>query len=284
MLKKGQQTKYLLDYRDGKIRQGLEIGCELDKNIVFKPKQLNIILGHDNVGKSYFVFWYFLTLALKHELKFCLWAGENSYGQILRDMIQMYTGKPYKTLSHTEIRNTATFLEQYFDFIDNSKLYKPHELLELFRQSDADACLIDPYTGLDRKMGYEGNYEFLNMARQFVNETGKTIYMNTHPTSESGRGGNIFPTGHNWAGHLKPPMAAHIEGGKSFLNRCDDFITIHRLVKHESMKYVTLISVDKIKDTDTGGQQTLLEDYIFCEFNRGLGFEIGGVNPLKKLR
>ena len=48
------------------------------------------------------------------------------------------------------------------------------------------------------------------------------------------------------------------------------------------MKYVTLISVDKIKDTDTGGQQTLLEDYIFCEFNRGLGFEIGGVNPLKK--
>ena len=79
-------------------------------------------------------------------------------------------------------------------------------------------------------------------------------------------------------------MAASIEGGKSFLNRCDDFITIHRLVKHESMKYVTLISVDKIKDTDTGGQQTLLEEYIFCEFNRGLGFEIGGVNPLKELR
>jgi len=28
----------------------------------------------------------------------------------------------------------------------------------------------------------------------------------------------------------------------------------------------------------------LLEDYIFCEFNRGLGFEIGGVNPLKNIR
>lgn len=84
MLKKGQQLKYLLDYRDGKIKQGLQLDCELDKNIVFKPKQLNIILGHDNVGKSYFIFWYFLTLALKHDLKFCLWAGENSYGQILR--------------------------------------------------------------------------------------------------------------------------------------------------------------------------------------------------------
>lgn len=87
-----------------------------------------------------------------------------------------------------------------------------------------------------------------------------------------------------WEGHLRPPMAAHIEGGKSFLNRCDDFLVIHRLVKHESMKYITLISVDKIKDTDTGGQQTLLDDYIFCEFNSGLGFTIAGVNPLKNIR
>jgi len=79
-------------------------------------------------------------------------------------------------------------------------------------------------------------------------------------------------------------MAAYVEGGKSFLNRCDDFITIHRLVKHETMKYVTLISVDKIKDTDTGGKHTLLDEYIFCDFNRGLGFEIESVNPLSKVR
>jgi hypothetical protein len=50
------------------------------------------------------------------------------------------------------------------------------------------------------------------------------------------------------------------------------------------MKYVTLISVDKIKDTDTGGKHTLLDDYIFCDFNSGLGFELYGINPLSKLR
>jgi len=284
MLSKGIHTKYLLDYKHGRIKQGLEIGCALDDHIVFKPKQLNIILGHDNVGKSYFVFWYFLTLALKHDLKFCLWAGENQYGQIMRDLIQMYTGIPFKELDDKHITSYSTFLEQYFDFIDNSKLYTPKELLEEFRKTDADCCLIDPFTGLSREYGYEGNYEFLNMARQFVNETGKTIYINTHPTSESGRAGNLFAKGHMWEGHLKPPMAAYVEGGKSFLNRCDDFITIHRLVKHETMKYVTLISVDKIKDTDTGGKHTLLDEYIFCDFNRGLGFEIESVNPLSKVR
>ena len=284
MLSKGIHAKYLLDYKHGKIKQGLGIDCHLDKHIRFKPKQLNIILGHDNVGKSYFIFWYFLVLALKHDLKFCLWAGENQYGQVMRDLIQMYSGIPFKDLHDNQINNYYAFLEQYFDFVDNSKLYTPEQLLEEFNKTDADVCLIDPFTGLSRQYGYEGNYEFLNMARQFVNETGKTIYINTHPTSESGRQGNLFPKGHMWEGHLKPPMAAYVEGGKSFLNRCDDFITIHRLTKHESMKYVTLISVDKIKDTDTGGEQTLLEDYIFCDFNSGLGFELYGINPLNKLR
>jgi len=284
MLSKGIHAKYLLDYKHGKIKQGLGIDCHLDKHVRFKPKQLNIILGHDNVGKSYFIFWYFLVLALKHDLKFCLWAGENQYGQVMRDLIQMYSGIPFKDLQDNQINNYYAFLEQYFDFVDNSKLYTPEQLLEEFNKTDADVCLIDPFTGLSRQYGYEGNYEFLNMARQFVNETGKTIYINTHPTSESGRQGNLFPKGHMWEGHLKPPMAAYVEGGKSFLNRCDDFITIHRLTKHESMKYVTLISVDKIKDTDTGGEQTLLEDYIFCDFNSGLGFELYGVNPLNKLR
>jgi len=284
MLSKGIHTKYLLDYKHGRIKQGLTIGCKLDEFVVFKPKQLNIILGHDNVGKSYFVFWYFLTLALKHDLKFCLWAGENQYGQIMRDMIQMYSGIPFKKLHDSQIRSYSTHLEQYFDFVDNSRLYTPEELLEVFKNTDADSCLIDPFTGLSREYGYEGNYKFLNMARQFVNETGKTIYISTHPTSESGRQGNLFPKGHMWDGHLKPPMAAYVEGGKSFLNRCDDFITIHRLVKHETMKYVTLVSIDKIKDRDTGGEQTLLEDYIFCDFNSGLGFELYGVNPLEKLR
>ena len=51
MLNKGIHTKYLLDYKHGRIQQGLGIDCHLDKHIRFKPKQLNIILGHDNVWK-----------------------------------------------------------------------------------------------------------------------------------------------------------------------------------------------------------------------------------------
>ena len=281
--KQGDETEYLINYREGKIQMGLEIGCYLDDYLRFKPKQLNIILGHDNVGKTYWINWYFLTLALKHNITFCVWSGENQKGQILRDLIQMYAGIPFKELTKTQIVNYSVFLEQYFCFVDNSKLYKPNELLQIFEQSGCKVGLIDPFTGLNRTMTYEGNYTFMNEAREFVNRTGMTIYINTHPNTESGRSGNLYVDG-DWKGHLKPPLKDHIEGGKAFLNRCDDMIVIHRLVKHPTFNKMTWINVEKIKDVETGGKHTNLSEPIFCNFGRGLGFEVGGVDPLTDLR
>jgi hypothetical protein len=280
---KGSAMQYLLDYKSGKIKLGLGIGNELDKYLRFKPSQLVIILGHDNVGKTFWINWYFLTLALMYKMKFVIWSGENNHGQILRDMVQMYSGVPFKDLTEIQIQTYSAFIEQYFDFVDNTRLYKPKELLEIFAQSDAVAGLIDPYTALDRDMTHEGNYKFLNEARLFANKTGMTIYVNTHPNSESGRSSNLYTDG-DWKGHLKPPLKASIEGGKPFLNRCDDMIVIHRLVKHPSMKYYTMIDIEKVKDTDTGGMNTSLNDPILCEFNYGMGFKIYGNDALSNVR
>lgn len=276
-----ETLKYLLDYRDGKIKQGLGLDIELDEYLLFKPRQLNIILGHDNVGKTFFINWYFLALTSKHGLKWCIWSGENQSGQIMRDLIQMYSGTHYKKLSKSEIQQYYYALEPYFTFIPNNKLYTPEELLEIFDKTDCHGCLIDPFTGLDRQMGYESNYKFLNIARQFCNTTGKTVYINTHPTSESGRSGMLYGDDNKeWKGHLKPPLKDHVEGGKAFLNRCDDMIVVHRLVKHEQMRYETMISVEKVKDTDTGGRQTMLNLPVLFNFNSGLGFKCGGIDPI----
>lgn len=274
---------YLYDYKDGKIKQGLGLGISLDDYLRFKPKQLNIILGHDNVGKTYFINWYFLALTTQHGLRWCIWSGENQSGQIMRDLIQMFTGTRYKDLTKTDINNAYLILKNHFTFVDNSKLYKPSELLDIFEKSECDACLIDPFTGLDRDMGYEANYRFLNDARHFCNRTGKTIYINTHPTSESGRAGMLYnEKDGDFKGHLKPPLKDHVEGGKSFLNRCDDMLVVHRLVKHEQWKYKTMVSVEKVKDIDTGGKQSYLNNPEVFDFNSGLGFTCGGVNAINR--
>jgi hypothetical protein len=283
-MENNQDLQYLLDYRNGKIIRGLGIGNKLDDHLVFKRGQLNIILGHDNVGKSYFINWYFLNLALRHKLKFIIYSGENKKAYIFRDFIQMYSGMKFKDISESKIIEYYNYLDQFFTFIPNDKLYKPGDLFSIFKDSGADIGLIDPFTALERDLSYEGNYNFLNYTRAFINETGMTIYINTHPTSESGRSGNMYHSGHDWAGHIRAPLKDHIEGGKAFLNRCDDMIVIHRLIKHESMKYTTMISVEKIKDLDTGGKHTNLDEPILCDFNSGLGFVINNIDSLASFR
>lgn len=282
ILPNGHSTEYLNQYKEGKISLGLGIGCELDNYIRFKRRQLNIVLGHDNVGKSYWMEWYFLALATNHGLKFTIWMGENSSGQVMRDLIQMISGKHFKDLSYSELRKHEKTVEYYFRFVDNSNMYKPKDMLDIIGSTDSDVGFIDPFTGLDRGMQHSDNYEFLNQTRQFCNQLNKTLYISTHPNSESGRSGMLYPQDHQWFGHLKPPLKAHIEGGKPFLNRCDDMIVIHRLVKHPDMKYQTMIDIEKVKDRDTGGQQTELGSPLLFDFNNGLGFKIGGIDAIKR--
>lgn len=279
----GSAINYLIDFKDGKIKQGLGIGTDLDRFMVFKRRQLCICLGHDNTGKTAWSVWYYLCLVVRYKLRVCIWSGENQKGQIMRDLIQMLAGIPYHDLSHQQIRRLYFWLENYFTFVNNKRLYKPEDLLDIFAGSDADICQIDPFTGLDRDMTYEANYRFLNEARQFVNQTGKTVYLSTHPNTESGRSSMIFQDG-DFAGHLKPPLRSHIEGGKSFLNRTDDMFIVHRMPGHKTMRYFTMILIEKIKDKETGGQITPLNEPILCDWNHGLGFKINGIDPLQNYR
>ena len=284
LITKGSDITYLEDYRNGKIKLGLDTGTALDDYLRFKRKQIVIILGHDNVGKTYFFEWYMLVLALRHGVKFCLWSGENASGQIMRDLIQMYHGVPFKTIPVGKIRSSLGYLEQFFTFIDNKKLYKPKELIQIFNDVECDACLIDPYTGLDREMTFEGNYRFLNEVRQFANTSGKTVYISSHPNTERGRTGHLYPDNHEWGGHLKPPLKSHIEGGKAWLNRSDDVFVVHRLCSHPTMKYETMVSTEKIKDNETGGSLTELNQPLLFSFNSGNGFMIQGVDALQNYR
>ncbi len=272
--------EYLLAYHNGEIKEGLKIGCELDKYLKFKQGSFNMILGHDNVGKTYWRMWYYLVLSTKYNFKWCIWTGENQAGQIVRNLIQLYSGKYVKNLSLSEIHRYKDEVCQWFNFVDNSKTYKYKELLDIFGDDDYNGCLIDPYTGLDRKYGHSDNYEFLNTTRQWVNQKKVSIDVCTHPVSSSGRAGGVYPKGHDWEGHIRNPFKADVEGGKPFGNRCDDFIVLHRLNSHPQMKTYTLVYVDKVKDVESGGGVTDFDVPLFCEFNNGLGFKIEGVNPL----
>ena len=90
IVNKEDNLKYLYAFKEGKIKRGLGIGNELDNWYVHKRGSFTVIVGLDNVGKTNFMLWYFLCLSIKHNVKWCIWSGENSSGQLTRDLIQMY--------------------------------------------------------------------------------------------------------------------------------------------------------------------------------------------------
>lgn len=284
ILSKGTTLPYLYDYRDGKIKKGLTIGCELDNWYRYKQGSFDCWVGHDNIGKTFFATWFQLVLSVQHGIKWCVWSGENQAGQLVRDMVQMLAGTDFCDLSHEEIRRHQTRIEQYFEFVDNRKQYKPDDILKVFQDCEADACVIDPITGLDRSMTYADSYKFLNDCRHFCNSTGKSLFINTHPISETGRSGNVYPPGHNWAGMIKAPKKSDIEGGKMTANRVDQILVMHRLVSSKEMQFYTMVTVEKIRDKETGGKPTFHEEPILFEYNFGNGFKCQNVDCLKEFR
>ena len=282
ILNNGHSTKFLTDYRDGKIPKGLKLGCYLDENFVYKHNQLNIFLGHDNVGKTYFQLWYFLALATNHDLSFCLFCDENSAGKIMRDLVQMYCNKPFMDLTHKEIRRAEIKMESHFSFIDNRKRYTPNEIIDDFMLTKANTLLIDPWNALKMDLTYHGNYDVLGDLKMLTKEGNYTIFVNAHPTSASGRRNAIYPKDHMWHGQVTIPFKKEIEGGNSFTARADDFIAIHRLISHTELWRFTTVEIQKVKDTSTGGKPTFQDQPIMLDYNFGLGLTCNGVDVIKR--
>jgi hypothetical protein len=282
ILNNGHSTQFLNDYRNGKIPFGLKLNCALDEYFVYKHNQLNIFLGHDNVGKTYFQLWYFLALATNHDLTFCLFCDENSAGKIMRDLVQMYSNKPFMDLNHKEIRRAELKIEHHFKFIDNTKRYEPNEVIDLYLKSDCTTLLIDPWNSLKTDLSYSSNYDVLNDLKMVTKEGKHSIFVNAHPTSASGRLGAVYPKDHNWKGQVRIPFKSDIEGGKAFANKADDFVVIHRLTSHPELWHFTMIEVAKIKDTDTGGKPTFADTPIMLDYNFGLGLTCNGVDVIKR--
>jgi hypothetical protein len=273
-------TEYLEDYHAGKIAKGLEIGVpELDDAIRYKQGQFNVILGLDNVGKTAWILWYMLCLSVKHDLKWAIWSGENEAGELVSQLIEFLSGHKVQDIPNfSDVVELELKVLRWFTFIDNSKQYTAQELFKLFKDTECNGALIDPFTGLNRSYTHAANYDFLNETRQFCNSTGIAIYLNTHPVSEAAR--REYAAGHEWAGYQMPPNKAQCEGGQGFANRCSDFITIHRLVGHPTEQYNTQIYIRKVKNIRTGGQVTDIANPIECYYNNGLGFTVNGNNPL----
>ena len=57
-------------------------------------------------------------------------------------------------------------------------------------------------------------------------------------------------------------MASDVEGGGKFVNRADEFMVVHRYTQHETDWIFTDIHIRKVKELETGGRPTPLDQPI----------------------
>jgi len=282
---------HLKAVRDGSFKLGLGIDCDLDNHLRYKKTNLVVMAGHANVGKTISILYYFTCLAKKYDLRFCIFSSENEIGGLKDDIITLLNGKNIKELTDQEFEYSHYWLLEHFKFIDadgffneNKRLMNYKDILKTVRDLEVNdnfqihSLVIDPYNSLGKDESLPQNrheYDYTVMAelRIWCKTQGKSCYILAHGVTEALR--KTHPRSHDYEGYSIPLLAADIEGGGKFVNRCDDFVTIHRYTNHKSEWTKTEWHIIKVKNTKTGGKPSYKENPIILESLNGLtGFRV----------
>jgi len=275
-----EDFRWIDDYANGRIEVGLKTGDrEMDEYFRYK-KEFTIINGHSNVGKTTMVLYLMVNATIRHGWKWVVYSSENRTAALKKSLIQFAMNKPVHNMNHMERKRAYEWVGKHFVVISNKQVYSYGEIIifleKIMKQQDVDAVFVDPYNSLKLELGtsnkssHEYHYEAATEFLTFSTSNNVAVWLNMHAFSEAQRrkGDDGLPTA---------PYAEDTEGGGKFVNRADCFITIHRKVQHpdHSQKRVTEFHVRKVRDVETGGQPTPLDEPIRFEMNTSMtGFRV----------
>lgn len=279
-----ENDNYLELVRKNKVPQGLGLGIPLDDNLRFKAGNFNIVLGHANTGKTYWVLWYLLAHSVVNNLRHLIYSSENSVNNIKKNLIELFAGRKVTGMTEAQLDECKKFIESHFDFVDTSKkLFEIAEFMKLVQQQGRyDSLMIDPHNSFLAPRGvnrHEHDYEVASRLRLYAKQNKTAIYLCTHASTESLR--KVHPKGHDMEGFPMPPNAADAEGGGKWVNRADDFLVIHRYTQCPMSWMETQVHCKKIKETETGGKPTFMDEPAMFRLMQGTQFLNEGKNPLK---
>lgn len=278
---------YIVRKRNGTFVMGAKTGFAiLDKYYRFKEKQLDMIIGHDNMGKS-IVSWYFSVLdCLLNDQYYIIFAGENTVGGVKCKLMEYYLCKSIEKMNDLEYRKAKEWVEKRYKLIKNDEAWSYLDMInmgwKLLKIFPATKFIIEPWNVLEKNTTNDHQYEYdaMRNLRLFIKKSGIGILLNIHASTEALR--KTYPKEHDYYGYVIPPNKADAEGGGKFPNKADNFISVHRMADHPTEWVWTEIHIQKIKEYETGGQRTFKNEPVKLRLSMGgCGFEDqDGYNPI----
>jgi len=267
-----EDFRWIDDYAQGKIEIGLDTGdTRLDEYFRYK-KEFVVINGHSNVGKTTTMLYLIANSAVRHDWKWVIYSSENRTSSVKMSLMQFAMDKKVADMTYLERKQAYKWVGEHFIIINNNQIYGYADLILFFekilKQQPVDAVFIDPYNSLKLDMRNTGisthdyHYEAASEFLTFTKTNNIAVWVNAHAVTEAQRkkGPDGLPVA---------PYAEDTEGGGKFVNRADCFMTIHRKVQamdHEIRK-TSELHVRKVRDVETGGKPTPLEDPYRLQMN-----------------
>jgi len=279
-----EDFRWIDDFSQGKIEIGLNTGDQdLDEHFRYK-KEFVIINGHSNVGKTTSALYLIVNSVIQHKWKWILYSSENRTASIKMQLMQFASDRKVSDMSFYERKAAYEWVNEHFTIINNNQVYSYSDIIlfmeKILLQQPVDGVFIDPYNSLKLDMKgsnigvHDYHYESASSFLTFSKANNIAVWLNTHAFTEAQRrkGPDGLPVA---------PYAEDTEGGGKFVNRADCFLTIHRKVQSpdHNIRKLSELHVRKVRETETGGYPTPIEDPFRMVMNSS---QTGFISWLKK--
>lgn len=268
-----EEDEYLEQSRKGEIDLGLTLGWKsLDSYIRLKRNSFLYILGLDNIGKSTLLSSILAASKVLHGFKWGISSPEALTYTTRRDLIEAESGRGINSFKE----DPDVYYEylkgsrEHFHIIKNDNYYTIDDILEkgkiLYHIYGIDYLLIDPFSFYLGSGQYNDDVEVLSKIRIFCQNYCGVIVVD-HPYTG-------FTRTKDEHGYIKMPTKYDASGGNTKANKCDDFLSLHRIINHENplLRRTMQLSVQKVKDKSTGGEPHLEGDYSTLVWEERDGF------------
>jgi hypothetical protein len=277
-------------FKHGKLRGITTHIPRLDPHFSWKKGEVTCITGWPQSGKSEFMMFMMLCMAVYKGWKWALYCPENmsvdkddntTAGEIFDTLIHMLIGKstdPHfeNQMTEQEYELGIEFISQHFFVVypeEDHKVEVINEyLIHITRTFGVDGWLKDPWNSLDDDYGSRED-QFLRRALSKENKLAKQKkicnVISAHPAGKPVKGE---------AGLLERPNQWNLSGGNMWNNKLDNVLSLNRPYYFEDMSdtRVELHSL-KIKKQKLVG----IPGKIDLEFRRSTNrYYVDGVSPL----
>jgi hypothetical protein len=283
-----EEDDYLEQARKGEIPLGLSLGWrDLDEFLRLKKNSFVFLLGLDNIGKSTFLSSIMVASNILHGYKWGISSPESSVTVTRRNLMEAEVGRQVDSYKEEPIAYQALLQKnrKSFFIMKNESHSTIDEILKqgrkLYQKHGIDFLLIDPFSFYAGSGNFSDDTEVLSKIRVFCQNYCSVMVVD-HPYTGFTR------TAKDEHGFIKMPTKYDASGGNSKANRCDDFVSTHRLISHEdiAVRSTMQVSVQKVKDKSTGGKPHTEGDYtqLIYETRNGFTgyFDTNGDNPMQK--